>query len=268
MNVLVLSGYVGRREKYIELAIENHLRYTNFHKYSYQFVDDFEFNDEYVDDSPATTFSWLKAAKSFELMQSKEWDYIFAIDPDSIFWRLRKNLDDLIAVNKDFVFAGDAWDLFNGGHFLVKNTDWSRQFFKKWLDMRSLQAPELQTSHIGASGRLMDQPAMNILLSSGSNNPEQMVSIFNSVNGYIGNRSRRHRFFQYTHAPTNPLRLHISRKLINPSLRQNVEVVLQDRLNGYTFDLPGKIAKVSKYDILHFPGDSKNLLQNYANIVE
>jgi Nucleotide-diphospho-sugar transferase len=268
LRLLVLSGYVGHREKYIELAIENHMRYTSMHGYFYQFVEEHNFSDEEVQDSLVATYSWLKAAKSLELLHSNEWDYIFAIDPDSIFWRMEKSLEDLILLKKDFVFAGDAWDLFNGGHFLVKNNDWSKSFLKRWLDMRSLQAPDLRTSHKSNSGRLMDQPAMNILLRSGGVGYEDITSIFNSVNGYIGNKDRQFRFFHYTHAPTSQLRLINSRKLIHSSLRQNVEVVLQDRLNGYPFRLPGKRANVSKYDILHFPGDSKDRLQYYANFIQ
>lgn len=268
MKILILSGHVGHLEDYLVKVKENHKRFSSLHGYDYLFVDDFDFNDEYVDDSPAITFTWLKAAKTLELMKSRKYDYIFGIDSDSIFWKLDKNLDDLISLNKDFVFTGDSWDLFNGGHFLVRSSSWSIEFFENWLSMRSVRDELLNTSHKGKTGLIMDQPAMNVLLSSGTSKHFNFAKAFNEVNGYIHNENRRHKWFHLTHAPTSRLRLVNSRRLVHPTLRNNVGIVIQERLNAYPFNLPGKKANPRKSDILHFPGESKFLLKSYSDMVE
>ncbi len=88
-------------------------------------------------------------------MKSSKYDYIFGIDSDSIFWKLDKNLDDLISLKKDFVFTVDSWDLFNGGHFLVRSPSWSIEFFENWLSMRSVRDELLNSSHKGKTGLIM-----------------------------------------------------------------------------------------------------------------
>ena len=60
--------------------------------------------------------------------------------------------------------------------------------------MRSIVEPSLNTSHIGLTGRLMDQPAMNILLHAGSPKVFNTGEVFNNVKGYIGNQERKHKF--------------------------------------------------------------------------
>lgn len=265
MKILVLSGHVGHLEDYLVKVKENHIRFSNLHGYDYMFVDDYDFGDEYVDESPAITYTWLKAAKSLEVMKSKKYDYIFGIDSDSIFWKLHKNLDDLIFLGKDFVFTGDSWDLFNGGHFLVRNSSWSIEFFEKWISMRSVKNESLHTSHKGATGLIMDQPAMNVLLNSGDSKHHDFALAFNKVNGYIHNKNRRHKWFHLTHAPTGKLRMKNAKRLIHPTFRDNVGIVVQERLNAYPFNLPGKKANAKKADILHFPGDSKVLISDFVD---
>ena len=263
-RVLVLSGHVGPQSEYIIRARRNHEKYCCEHNYSYHFEENFVFIDDFVDESPLITYTWLKAVKALEFMEKGKWDYIFGIDSDSTFWNFRKNLDDLISKNKDFVFTGDSWDLFNGGHFLVRSSPWSIHFFQQWLSMRSIVEPSLNTSHIGLTGRLMDQPAMNILLHAGSPKVFNTGEVFNNINGYKGNRQRKHKFFHLTHAPTSSFRLWNARRLIHENFKSNVEVVLQDRLNAYPFDLPGKRFNIENSDIIHFPGDSKDLLSRFA----
>ncbi len=266
-KVLVVSGYLGLREGYVNLTEENHRVYSGLHSYDYMFVQEFKFSDKLID--PEVDFSWFKVAKCLELLKLAHWDYIFWIDADSIFWNMNRNFDDLFALEKDFVFTGDSWDVFNGGHFLVRNSKWSILFLQDWLSMRKIIAPNLRTSHKGKLGRLMDQPAMNILLYEGSANVRDLESSFNSVNGYSGNPERLHKFFQFTHAPTSRIRLRKTNSLISKNLRNNVLVVVQYRLNAYPFKMPGRKIDLVRADILHFPGDKKSLIATYcAKIME
>ncbi len=264
----MLSGHVGNKQDYVAAAERNHRNYCAVHGYAYQFQDEFGYSDDWTDESTFVNFSWLKVALTLQSLKMKKWDYIFWIDSDSIFWNLNKSLDDLIEKGKDLVFTGDSWDVFNTGHFLVKNSQWSLIFFEKWLNLRQILLPNLETSHKGPTGRLVDQPGANILLASTFELSGSLNEVFNRINGYSGNSSRTHRLFHLTHAPTSKLRIRNTMRLINPSHRGHIGIVPQDRLNGYTFRLPGKKPKVWKAEILHFPGNSKNHLMKFAKNVE
>lgn len=260
-KILIVSGYLGSRENYINLVEENHRLYCRMHAYDYIFVDEFKFFDQLIDSE--VDFSWFKVAKCIELLKLNIWEYIFWIDADSFFLNMNRDFDDLFLLERDFVFTGDSWDVFNGGHFLVRNSNWSIQFLQNWLSMRKIIAPNLRTSHKGKQGRLMDQPAMNILLYEGSASVQNLEFSFNSINGYSGNPDRLHKFFQYTHAPTSKVRLRKTNSLISKNLRNNVVVVEQNRLNAYPFKMPGMRLDLARADILHFPGDKKILIESY-----
>lgn len=262
-KILIVSGYLGSRENYINLVEENHRLYSRLHSYDYLFVDEFKFFDKLTDFE--VDFSWFKVAKCIELLKLDKWEYIFWIDADSIFWNMNRNFDDLFLLERDFVFTGDSWDVFNGGHFLVRSSNWSIRFLQDWLSMREIIAPNLRTSHKGKQGRLMDQPAMNILLYEGSARVRDLESSFNSINGYSGNPRRLHKFFQFTHAPTSKVRLRKTNSLISKNLRHNVRVVEQYRLNAYPFKMPGRKVNLARADILHFPGDKKILIEAYLD---
>jgi hypothetical protein len=110
----------------------------------------------------------------------------------------------------------------------------------------------------------MDQPAMNTSLHAESPKVFNTGEDLNNTNGNKGNQQRKHKFFQLTHAPTSRFRLWNARRLIYQNFKSNVEVVLQDRFDAYPFDLPGKRFNLKNSDIIHFPGDSKDLLSRFA----
>lgn len=266
-NILVVSGHVGASPEYIQIAQQNHFEYCDRHGYQYFFDKDSLIHDSFIDQSKFVTYSWLKVFLVLQKLQENKWSHIFWIDSDSIFWNFKKDLTDLVAYEKNLVFTGDSWDVFNTGHFLIKNSEWSRNFMQEWSSMRSVSIPDLHTSHKGISGRLVDQPAANILLATALSQRENLKDAFNAINGYVGNPDRHHKWFQFTHAPTHKFKLGNTQKLVNPRFRSDIRIVQQDRLNGYPFALPGKRMKLNTSDILHFPGESKHLLKSYSDKV-
>lgn len=263
-EILILSAYVGDRPDYLNKVIENQLRYAQRHDYKYEFVTQIEMK-RFSEDNLAH-FSWIKA----QLVKEKlaEHSYVFWIDADSIFIDFESGLQDLIDENKNLIFTGDSYGVFNTGHFLIKNSNWSKRFLEEWMRYREIKFPKINSSHQDKNGYLVDQPAANILLRRGFNSTKQhSCADFDWMNGYIGNKSRKIKQFHWLVGPTRRFNILFARLLIHRSIRQNVSIVVQDRLNSYPFKLPGYRPK-KKPKIIHFPGNSKDKITDYLKLVK
>lgn len=207
---------------------------------------------------------WIKPGIMREALKSYEW--VFWTDLDSVFHDASVAFDDLTAGNWDFVFTGDHNDLFNGGHLLLRRSDFSENLLDDWEALQKVPFPRLATTQQGPDGYVGDQIAMNYLLAGGSTPPEDVqkyaTTLINQTNGWIGNPDRDRKRFAQTHAPTSELRLRNSRSLVSPKLRPHVKIVVQRRINAYPWWGP-KGQKNKKGPIIHFVSPYKNLLSEY-----
>lgn len=264
-RVVVVSGHLSKSDSYVEVVKRNHRAYCERHGYSYLFADNFITNDQHKDFARETNYVWLKVDIVLNALNQGLYDYFFWIDSDSIFFDLDLSLDDLINMERNLVFTGDSWDVFNSGHFLIRNSSWSKDFIRNWWRFRYRAFPNLPTTHKNDSGFLGDQPAANILLAGGFNfdfdNESLVLDNFNKINGYRGNEKRHHKFFHYFYAPTNSIKVKFATRLIHESNRKHIKIVEQDRLNAYPFRLPGSKV-ISKPKIYHFPGSAKGQIES------
>lgn len=268
-KILVISGHVSSADitpDYISIVKSNHASYAQKHGYGYEFFSELPSEASLDIDRVGDSFVFYSWGKVFwclsSLLKESNYDYVFWIDSDSLFINMECSLDDLVSYDKELVFTGDSYDVFNTGHFLFKRSNWSLLFLREWLAYREIiPCPRPNTTHIAKDGFLVDQPAANILLSAGSVvRPTKMTHFFNRINGYIGNKNAVP-FFSYIFAPTNAIRCFCASLLISKRLRSYIKIVNQDRLNSYPFNLPGyKKKKRDELLIEHYPGNQKHLI--------
>ena len=204
---------------------------------------------------------WRKVERARLAMEDKANKFVFLSDCDSVFMNFSIDFRDLIEMNRELIFTGDAWDLFNGGHLFLRNSSFARDFLDLWLSFKSFKFDYLPTTHQSIEGYLSDQPMMNALLGGGTNIEQKSIaSFFNQTNGFSENEHRRHKVFPYTHAPTRKWRLPMSRSLIHKSLKDKVGVVSQSRMNSYQIQQPGAQRFKFGDPIIHLVGTKESVV--------
>lgn len=288
-QLILVSSWMGNIPTWLESVKENHFAYALKHGYGIDF-DVYEHNTnprEIVkhihhlrqenqssllrEIRKGPTFQklpeftmeplWRKVERARLAMEDKANKFVFLSDCDSVFMNFSIDFRDLIEMNRDLIFTGDAWDLFNGGHLFVRNSSFARDFLDLWLSFKSFNFEYLPTTHQSIQGHLSDQPVMNALLGGGTDIEQKSIaSLFNLTNGFSENKHRRHKVFPYTHAPTRKWRLPMSRSLIHKSLKDMVGVVSQSRLNSYLIQQPGARRFKIGDPIIHLVGSKESVI--------
>ena len=138
MQICVYSTFYGI-PSFTKDSIKNHLYYCNKHGYSYK---------PYLFDKPTTRqFSWAKIIIGIELLKSNKWDAIFWMDADSWFLNCEISLDKWLQEPEEIQFTGDINDVFNGGHFLLKNTNKSIEWLEACWKVCETNDPKIVTTH-------------------------------------------------------------------------------------------------------------------------
>ena len=267
LSIVISTSWVGAVPIWVEKAIQNHERYAKLHNYTYIHH---RHNREVITSTPdqvseSMLFAvWQQILDVRAIMEDKSVEYVFKTDLDSIFTNFTKDLSPLKEFKADFIFTGDSNDVCNCGHFLVRNTEWSRNFLDLWLSYRDIIWEDLMTTHQSSDGRLLDQPVLNMLLNkSESLSAANGREAFNAMNGFAGNTERKHKFFSYTHAPTAWWRLKLAASLIDKNLQTHVQIIKQSWFNSY---LPGTLRSGSwkRGDrMIHFVGAGKSEMINF-----
>ena len=267
MNITISSSWVGPMTDWVEVVKLNHLKYAQRHGYTYLHNHhhaptsgtDSEFYDFYVD------AVWQQIIDVRELLNDPNVKWVFKTDTDSIFTNLKLSINRFAKNNVDFIFTGDSNDIFNGGHFLIKNSKWSRDFLDLWLSYKDNSWEKLNTTHQNENGRLLDQPILNMILSKykslDSANGSQS---FNFMNGYPGNKDRIHKFFWLTHAPTARYRLFFARRLIHKDIKNRLLLLPQTSFNSYPKKSLGQRSWRKGDFMIHFAGTPKSELLTFA----
>jgi len=266
INITISSSWVGPVTDWVEAVKLNHIKYAQRHGYTYHHNHhhaptsgtDSRLYDFYVD------AVWQQIIDVRDLLNDPNVTWVFKTDTDSIFTNLKLDINRFAKENVDFVFTGDSNDIFNGGHFLVKNTKWSRDFLDLWLSFKGNSWEKLRTTHQSENGRLLDQPVMNMILRNyKSLDSTNGLQAFNFMNGFPGNKDRRHKFFWLTHAPTMQYRVQSARRLINKELRNRLLLLPQHSFNSYPNRSPGQRAWRKGDFMIHFAGTPKSELQAF-----
>jgi len=109
--------------------LKNHQRYATKHRYPYRSVvaNTPKDLDRYLH---GRNGGWGKISLIQEIFnEANPPEYVFWMDADSLFINDSISLEDLTIPSKDFVISGDMGGI-NTGHFLMKNTEWSRELLR------------------------------------------------------------------------------------------------------------------------------------------
>lgn len=263
-KLAIVSAWVGPVPNEVRQVRLNHEQFAANHGYDYLHFDEkliAPIQQLVQGDGDA---HWIKPGVMREALRGYEW--VFWTDLDSVFHDASAAFDDLTAGNWDFVFTGDHNDLFNGGHLLLRRSDFSENLLNDWEALQKVPFPRLSTTQQGPDGYVGDQIAMNYLLAGGSTLTEDVqrnaATLVNRTNGWVGNSDRHRKRFAQTHAPTSRIRLFNATRLVSPKLRPHVKIVVQNRLNAYPWWGP-KGAKNRRGPIVHFVSPYKDLLADY-----
>ena len=268
-NIVISSSWVGSTPNWVDLATLNHSQYAEKHNYTYQHHHHDSQVGAFNSPKPSDLYIqsvWQQIIDIRKLMDDHRNAWIFKTDMDSVFTNLRIEISKFTRFDSDFIFTGDSNDVFNGGHFLIRNTEWSRSLMDLWLSFKDQKWENFNTSHQSESGKLSDQPLLNMILKEYKNlDISNGLDTFNSINGFSGNRDRRIKHFWFTHAPTARYRIYAARKLLNKEIRHHTKIVMQSAFNSYPNRSPGQ-RKWRKGDfMIHFVGSAKSQMEDFMN---
>jgi len=219
VKIIISSSWVGSYSSWVSLAVDNHSKYAERYGYKYRH----HHYDSHLGTSNAAKPSdlyidsvWQQIVDLRKLMNDPDNEWIFKTDTDSVFTNFKLDLVRFTRFKSDFIFTGDANDVFNGGHFLIRNSEWSRSFIDLWLSYKDHVWENFNTSHQSETGKLSDQPLLNMILRKYHElNDSNGRTTFNSINGFPGNDNRVIKHFWLTHAPTARYRIYFARRLLN-----------------------------------------------------
>lgn len=121
----VLSTFSGGAYDAWAVARSNHEDYCSKHGYTYIASHTNEEITKYLKERRG---GWAKISMVQEAFSKiPEGAHVFWMDGDSLFMNKSISLQDFVAYNRDIVISGDFAGL-NTGHFLIRNTKWSRSF--------------------------------------------------------------------------------------------------------------------------------------------
>ena len=146
-------------------------------------------------------YTWYKPRFIYELLDQYNPDYILFLDADAIVCDDTQNIEDFIDPEYDAIFAQDYSEhsLMNAGVFLLKNSEWTKDFLLKWWksgeiykgkDATRLSVHESNLEKVGYFKEALwhDQSCLTIMY---ENDPTISKNI-----KIIENRSFNHRDFE------------------------------------------------------------------------
>eukprot|EP00527_Entomoneis_sp_CCMP2396_P006523 CAMPEP_0198141074 /NCGR_PEP_ID=MMETSP1443-20131203/4145_1 /TAXON_ID=186043 /ORGANISM="Entomoneis sp., Strain CCMP2396" /LENGTH=346 /DNA_ID=CAMNT_0043803697 /DNA_START=90 /DNA_END=1130 /DNA_ORIENTATION=+ len=119
----------------LELTWQNKIDYAR--KHGYQLFDGSDLID--TTRPPA----WSKILAVAQLMDEDKCDWIMWTDADTVVMNSDQKIENFLPSDpsKHLLVGSDNGGGYNSGVFLLRNTEWSRQFLSDWWDMRSFVRP-------------------------------------------------------------------------------------------------------------------------------
>lgn len=135
-KVLVFNSFSYKNDipEYAKYTTQITKKYAD--KFGYDFI---QFNHK---DNELPPY-WLRVKDLYDLLNQRKYDVIMYLDLDATFYDFDVHIEEVIASNYDFYIGKDPMafkmgipgfsTIINTGCFIVKNTEWSRNFVKTWL---------------------------------------------------------------------------------------------------------------------------------------
>ncbi len=209
MNIVVCGVSIGaeyNKKPWVKNAIKNHKMYCKKHKYKYVLRTKAKTN---------RIATWEKIHLILELMNDPNNHFIFWMDTDSVFTNFDVKIEGLLNSKNHFYFSGDT-NIINAGHFIFKNSDWSKQQLKHIWD--------IYPASYGMSG---DNAAMSVWLGGGNGKMthEEQYMIYESVDkGYKDKNIQK------------KIESGEANEYIVTSLKEKVKLIPKRKMNSYLHD--------------------------------
>ena len=133
--------------------LQNMLRWRNFNsllemtwpnkeayakKHGYYLFDE----SNSLDTSRPPSWSKIKAAQ--RLLTEEKCDWVFWLDADTVIMNSAKTIESFLpaAEGKDLLITAQKGGSYNAGAWLIRNTEWAREFLDHWWNMDSFVKPK------------------------------------------------------------------------------------------------------------------------------
>ena len=147
----------------LELTWQNKIDYAR--KHGYELFD----ASDLIDTSRPP--AWSKILAVAQLMDEDKCDWVMWTDADTVIMNSEQRIENFLPQDpsKHLLVGSDNGGGYNSGVFLLRNSEWSRQFLSDWWDMRSFVRP----AGMALSG---DNHAMKALLRDMPDFDERVLS--------------------------------------------------------------------------------------------
>jgi len=186
-------------------------------------------------------YTWYKPKLVEDVIDQLNPDYILFLDIDAIVSDFNQNIEDFIDDNYNIVFAEDVGhhSVMNAGVFLLKNTEWSRNFLKTWWesaenykgkDARDLPIMEENLEKIGYFKQALwhDQTCLTIMYESDEDIKNNIKVISNRSFNYREYNKDNFIFhaFAYGHSHNRTLDVIYREKFEIPDSMENINLIV------------------------------------------
>lgn len=118
----------------LEITWPNKQRYADL--YGYQLFNE----SNTLDTSRPPSWSKIKAVQ--RLLNEESCDWVFWMDADTVIMNSTITIESFLPANYDLVLSRQKGPSWNAGAWLIKNTEWSKQFLQNWWNMESFVRPK------------------------------------------------------------------------------------------------------------------------------
>lgn len=163
-DIAVLTLAIGKEyQEKVKLGIESKQKYCQTHGYDFLYSTQLQDLSRHI--------YWSKIVWVLMAMDHTNYKWIAWIDADTLIMNRGIQLEDLIDDRYDIIINNDR-NGFNSGVFLVKNSEWSRNFFSRvynrtdclrhiFPEQQAMNLELIEKKEIGRHAKLVPQRFMN-----------------------------------------------------------------------------------------------------------
>lgn len=179
MNIIV-AQYWTKNISYKNYTKSINEKYCKNKNYIYYIEDD---DEKIIQRLGQKSFHWYKPLLILDVFEKYNPDYVLFLDADAIFVNEDYNIEDFIVSNKDIVVTEDYGPSeVNSGVILIKNSEWSKYFLKRWYDTcEEMEGGNPPSKGYYSYGLWWDQTGFSYLLKNDEKIKEKVKIIDNKV---------------------------------------------------------------------------------------